>query len=82
MVLPGAGRTGDDAEAALMGVHAEVFEDVFLSLEKGVFVEGEGGGGGGGGGGGRAMPKWGLDNHDWLVVVTDSWFLVWGFLES
>ena len=39
----GAGRTGDDAEAALMGVHAEVFEDVFLSLEKGVFVEGEGG---------------------------------------
>ena len=28
--------------------------------------------------GGAGDAEVGLDNHDWLVVVTDSWFLVWG----
>lgn len=39
----GAGRTGDQAEAALVGVDAEVLEDVLLALEQGLLVAGEGG---------------------------------------
>ena len=38
----GAGRTGDQAEAALVAVHAEVFEDVLLAFEQGLLVVAEG----------------------------------------